>query len=66
MVGRPLLFLFAFVLGVFCTPTVDHARAVAAGSCIENDFASRGGGMRSFCRRAERLASLPFGMQFME
>jgi len=66
MVGRPLLFLSAFVLGVFCTPTVDHARAVAAGSCIEGDYTPRVAGVRSFCRRAERLASLPFGMQFME
>jgi hypothetical protein len=65
MSGRVVLFASAFVLGMFCSPTVERARALPAASCVEPE-APRGSGMRSFCRRAERLASLPFGMQFTE
>jgi hypothetical protein len=65
MAGRVVLFASAFALGLFCSPAPERAKAVQAASCVESDT-SRGAGIRSFCRRAERLASLPFGMQFME
>ena len=63
MPRKAALFATAFILGFLCTPGLEPSRAPQAASCAESD-APRGTGLRSFCRRAERVAAFPLGMQF--
>jgi hypothetical protein len=65
MIVRVAAFSLGLLLGLFCNPAIERSQAAQPGSCAETD-APRGAGLRSFCRRAERLASLPIGFQFVE
>jgi hypothetical protein len=58
-------FVIGLLLGLFCNPVIERSQAAQPGLCVESD-SQRGAGLRSFCRRAERLASLPIGFQFLE